>query len=119
MKLTVTQLRCLLAVYALSGMREEVASKSVAKLLDVSKPTVHNMLDMLLRIGLLEKQPYGAARLTPDGLALAQRLEARKEKLVLGFSRRLRLPMDEAASAALLLMSGLTDQSLAQLEALE
>ena len=119
MKLTVTQLRCLLAVYALTGMREEVASKSVAKLLDVSRPTVHNMLDTLLRTGLLEKQPYGAARLTPDGLALGQRLEARREKLVLLFSRGLGLPMDEAAAAALLLMSGLKEESLARLEALE
>lgn len=118
MKLTVTQLRCLLAVYALSSMREEVASKNVAKLLDVSRPAVHNMLDMLLRIGLLEKQPYGAARLTPDGVALARTLEERREKLALLFSRRFGLPMDEAAAAALLLMCGLQEESLARLEAL-
>lgn len=56
--------------------------------------------------------------LTPDGIALARALEERREKLELLFSRRLGLPMDEAAAAALLLMSGLQEESLARLEAL-
>lgn len=67
MSLTANQIRCLLAILALTRMDEEVASKNVAKLLGVTKPTVHKALDILVSKGLLVKEHYGSARLSERG----------------------------------------------------
>lgn len=114
--LTANQIRCLLAILALTRMEEEVASKNVAKLLGVTKPSVHKALEILVNKGLLEKAHYGSAKLTVTGLELAERLEARQESLVLLFSQAFGLTMDESSAAATLLMSELGEESLVKLE---
>lgn len=114
--LTANQIRCLLAILALTRMEEDVASKNVAKLLGVTKPSVHKALDILVNKGLLEKAHYGSAKLTAAGTELAERLEERQEKLVLLFSQMLGLSMDEGSAAATLLMSELKEESLMKLE---
>lgn len=116
MSLTAYQIRCLLAILALTRMDEELASKNVAKLLGVTKPTVHKALDILVSKGLLEKEHYGSARLSERGMALAEQLEARQERLLLLFSQTFGLSMDESSAAATLLMSELREESLVQLE---
>ncbi len=116
MSLTANQMRCLLAILALTRVDEEVASKSVAKLLGVIRPTVHKALDILMNKGLLEKEHYGSAHLTEQGLALAEQLEMRQERLILLFCRTFDLPMDESCIAATLLMSGLSEESPTRLE---
>ena len=55
MKLSSTQIRCLLAILSLTRMHEEVASKNVAKLLGVSRPSVHKTLDILCRDGFIDR----------------------------------------------------------------
>lgn len=115
--MTQTQIRCLLAIWALSGHGQEALSKDVSKVLGVSRPSVHRMLEILCREGLALKKPYGAVRLSAQGEAAARALEARKERLQLFFCR-LGLPLDEGAAAATLLMSALREESLAHLEAL-
>lgn len=117
MSLTANQIRCLLAVLALTRMEEEVASKNVAKLLGVSKPSVHKALDILVGKGLLEKEPYGAAKLTPAGLETARHLEEHQERLLLMFSQTFGLTMDESSVAATVLLSELKEESLLLLEA--
>ena len=67
--------------------------------------------------GLTEKKPYGAVKLTGEGLHLAEELEARRDRLLLLFARRFGLSMDQSALAATLLLSGLNEESLALLEA--
>lgn len=114
--LTANQIRCLLAILALTRMEEEVASKNVAKLLGVTKPSVHKALEILINKGLLEKAHYGSARLTVQGAELAERMEERQEKLVLLFSQSMGLSMDESSLAATLLMSELKEDSLVKLE---
>ncbi len=116
MMLTANQIRCLLAVLALARMEEDVASKDVAKLLGVSKPSVHKALDILVDKGLLEKKPYSTSRLTRTGYDLAVRLEARKERLFLLFSQTYGLSLDESSLAATVLLSSLKDESLDKLD---
>ncbi len=116
MTLTANQIRCLLAVLALARMEEDVASKDVAKLLGVSKPSVHKALDILVDKGLLEKKPYSTSRLTQSGHDLAVRLEARKERLFLLFSQTYGLSLDESSLAATVLLSSLKDESLDKLD---
>ena len=116
MMLTANQIRCLLVVLSLTRIQEYVASKDVAKLLGITRPSVHKALEVLSAKGLIEKEPYGSARLTAQGQALAERLEERKERLQLLFAQAFGLSLDESGLAATLLMSGLREESLEKLE---
>ena len=48
-------IRCLLAVYALSESFEVIASKDVAHLLGVKRPTIHRSLEVLQEKDLIHK----------------------------------------------------------------
>ena len=114
--MTDAQIRCLLAILSLTRCDAPIASKDVSHLLGVSRPSVHRMLDILGREGLTEKRPYGAVHLTEKGLALAERLEARRDALLVLFSRRFSLSPAQSGVAATLLISGLEEESIALLE---
>ena len=116
MQLTANQIRCLLAILSLTRLDEAVASKNVARLMGITRPSAHKALDTLLGRQLIEKEHYGAVTLTKEGLAIAERLEERKERLQLMFARRFGLAMDESSTAAVLLMSELREESLQALE---
>ena len=117
MNLTVNQIRFLLAVLSLSSLDEDIASKNIARILGVTRPSVHGMLEQMIERGFIEKARYGSAQLTAEGLTLARALEARRDRLMLLFIRRDGLPMDEALIAATNLMSLLKEESLQVLEA--
>ena len=84
MRLTDAQIRCLLALLSLTRLGGAIASKDVSKVLGVSRPSVHRMLENLGNSGLTEKKPYGAVKLTEEGLRLAEELEERLSEA--GFS---------------------------------
>lgn len=115
MKLTQTQIRCLLAILSLARMEAGVASKDVAKLMGVSRPSVHKTLDILSREGVIAKEPYGDICLTADGLRIVEGIEADLEDLFLMFSREFGLAPDESNAAALLLISELRPESIRKL----
>lgn len=115
--MTTAQIRCLLALKALNQLSEEVASKDIAHLVGISRPSVHRLLEALSAEGLIAKEPYGTVELTAKGCETAHLLEERKERLTLLFARHFGLPMDEGATAAILLMSGLREDSLTAMEA--
>lgn len=117
MNLTVNQIRFLLAVLALASMGEDVASKNIARILGITRPSVHGMLEQMIERGFIAKAHYGKARLTDEGFAVAQALEARRDKLMLLFIHRDGFPMDEALIAATNLMGVLKEESLQTLEA--
>ena len=117
MNLTANQIRFLLAVLSLSTMDEDIVSKDIARILGITRPSVHGMLKQMIERGLIEKARYGSAKLTDEGLTLAQALEARRDNLMLLFIRRDGFPMDEALVAATSLMSALKEESLQVLEA--
>ena len=112
MNLTVNQIRFLLAILSLTAMDEDIASKNIARILGVTRPSVHGMLEQMIERGFIEKARYGRARLTEEGLAVTQALEARRDKLMLLFIRRDALTMDEALIAATSLMGVLKEESL-------
>ena len=116
MNLTVNQIRFLLAVLSLTTMGEDVASKNIARILGVTRPSVHGMLEQMIERGFIEKARYGRAHLTAKGLAVAQALEVRRDRLLLLFIRRDGFPMDEALIAATSLMGVLKEESLQALE---
>ena len=77
MNLTINQSRFLLAVLSLTAMDEDIASKNIARILGVTRPSVHGMLEQMIERGFIKKTRYGRVRLTEGGLAVAQALEAR------------------------------------------
>lgn len=115
MKLTQTQIRCLLAILALTRMEEGVASKDVAKLMGVSRPSVHKTLDILCREGVVEKEPYGDVCLTNAGRQVIEGIEADLEGLFILFSRKFGLAPDESNTAAVLLISEMKPESIRKL----
>ena len=110
------KIRCLLAVLALSESFDVVASKDVAQLLGVKRPTIHRSLEMLQQKGLIHKEPYGDIHLTDAGREQAQRMERQRDDLSLLFARRYGLPAEESVRAAFALMSALSADSLARLQ---
>jgi DtxR family transcriptional regulator, Mn-dependent transcriptional regulator len=113
--MTASLIRCLLAVLALNENYERVASKDVAHLLGVRKPTIHNTLLTLQERGLIDKERYGDVHLTDEGLDTAHRLERQRDDLALLFSRELGLEPEESVRAAILMISELSEESLARM----
>lgn len=113
--MTPSQIRCLLAVLALSEAYEHIESKDVAHLLGI-KATVHNALGVLQGKGLIEKERYGSVNLTDEGLSLARKLETRRDDLTLLFSGKLGLSPEEGARAAITLMGELSQESIISLQ---
>ena len=113
--MSISLIRCLLAVLALSESFDIVASKDVARLLGVKRPTIHRSLEMLQQKGMIHKEPYGDIHLTDAGRAQAQRMERQRDDLSLLFAKRYGLSTEESVRAAFALMSTLSQDSLAQL----
>ena len=105
-------IRCLLAVYALSESFEVIASKDVAHLLGVKRPTIHRSLEVLQEKGLIQKELYGDVHLTDAGRALAQELETCRDDLTIHLTDAFGLSPEESVKAATVLMSELTPESL-------
>lgn len=112
--MTASHIRCLLAVLALSDQCERVASKDIARLLGVRKPTVHNTLAALKQRGMIDKEWYGDVRLTAEGAELARELERQRDELTL-LACRLGLEPGEGAQFAALLLCGLSRQGIERL----
>ena len=113
--MSISLIRCLLAVLALSESFDIVASKDVAHLLGVKRPTIHRSLEMLQQKGMIHKEPYGDIHLTDAGREQAQRMERQRDDLALLFAKRYGLPAEESVRAAFALMSTLSQESLSQL----
>ena len=118
MNMTPSLIRCLLAVLALSENYPHVASKDVAHLLGVKKPTVHHTLETLRSRELIDKELYGDVHLTETGRALAFQLEERRDDLSMLFANQFHLSPEECVRAALVLMGTLEEASLVQLQSL-
>lgn len=72
-KWTPTHLSYLLMIRQLDWDAKGVRSVDIAVALGLSKPSVHHMLEMFAREGLIERKSYGVAFLTEAGEALAQK----------------------------------------------
>ena len=66
-KLTSAKIRYLSVLYELSRDGTGVRSVDVARELNVSRPSVHSMMEKLRTEGYIKKSSYGAAYLTERG----------------------------------------------------
>lgn len=72
-----SRMRCLLTVYFMTPpdtrirkclpYEMEVASKDIAEMMEISRPSVHVLLDALQKEGLVYKEHYGRVVLTSPG----------------------------------------------------
>lgn len=69
------------AILILSKNTGCARSIDIAKLLNVSKPTVHKATHALKDQGLISQQPYGDISLTPAGEAAAKNVLIRHEEI--------------------------------------
>ena len=76
MELSQAHLRYLLAIGELSQGKAAVSSTQVARVLQVSRPSVTRMLAVLAEKDLVTKERYGKITLTETGAALAHQLQA-------------------------------------------
>ncbi len=109
--MTVAQINCLLAIRELYH-EGPVASKEIAVQLRVSRPSVHRLLDALIRKELVCKEPYGAVHLTAKGQATADKMQALCEALTARLRAALCLSEQSAEAAALAMMSSLGEDDL-------
>ena len=117
--MTCSQIRCLLTVLELSRERGKgagIASKDIADRMEISRPSVHRLLDCLDKAGYIIKIYYGPVLLTDAGREEAERLELRCRHMADSLALRYEISRSECESAALLLMSGLREDSLAVIE---
>ena len=91
--MSISLIRCLLAVLALSESFDVVASKDVAQLLGVKRPTIHRSLEMLQQKGLIHKEPYGDIHLTDAGREQAQRMAASYTNLKQPTKKKVMVPV--------------------------
>ena len=110
--LTTSQLRCLLIVRELSASGNAVASKEIAVQMRVSRPSVHRLLEGLVRRGLIEKEPYGAVEMSEKGRAAADKLTEMEKACAERMAGEFGLGACEAEKAALLLICGLDEESV-------
>ena len=112
MELSQAHLRYLLAIGELSQGKAAVSSTQVARVLQVSRPSVTRMLAVLAEKDLVTKERYGKITLTETGAALAHQLQAGLRDL----ERRLpALDREETAAVAGALASVLPEHCLRKL----
>ncbi|MCR4622808.1 MAG: helix-turn-helix domain-containing protein [Clostridiales bacterium] len=105
-----SQLKCLIELLRLSERNQYVASISVAKRLNISKPSAHRLLDGLKRMGYIEKLHYGAASLTETGKQTAVEMQKKAQELS-GLLADTVVKEDRAYNAALMLLANLDHKS--------
>ena len=71
MELTAAHLRYLLAIYEVSQTHLDICSRSIAEKLNVTKPSVVRIMNLLMDRGMIVKEHYGKIYLTDRGIFVA------------------------------------------------
>lgn len=100
MELSQAHLRYLLAIGELSQGKAAVSSTQVARVLQVSRPSVTRMLAVLAEKDLVTKERYGKITLTETGAALAHQLQAGLRDLEPAAARPWAWTLDREETAA-------------------
>ena len=76
MELTAAHLRYLLAIYEVSQTHLDICSRSIAEKLNVTKPSVVRIMNLLMDRGMIVKEHYGKIYLTDRGIFVAKAVRA-------------------------------------------
>ena len=76
----------------------KIRSVDVAKMLNVSKPSVNKAMNVLKEYGYITQENYGDIHLTKDGRSLAERI-LKRHRTLQGFLKEILQVSDEQAEA--------------------
>lgn len=100
------------AIVDLGGTTTEpVRSVDVAEKLGVSKASVSKAMSNLRDDGLVDQEPYGGVKLTPDGLAYGTKVLQRHRLLFAFLTQELGVPPETANDEACRMEHAISDES--------
>ena len=109
MELTPAHLRYLLAIYEVSQTHLDICSRSIAEKLNVTKPSIMNLL---MDHGMIVKEHYGKIYLTDRGIFVARAVKEQLETVLANFPPvKIDLTEEERCTAALALTSALPERA--------
>ena len=85
MELTPAHLRYLLAIYEVSQTHLDICSRSIAEKLNVTKPSVVRIMNLLMDHGMIVKEHYGKIYLTDRGIFVARAVKEQLETVLANF----------------------------------
>ena len=88
MELTAAHLRYLLAIYEVSQTHLDICSRSIAEKLNVTKPSVVRIMNLLMDRGMIVKEHYGKIYLTDRGIFVAKAVRAQLETVLTALPER-------------------------------
>lgn len=118
MSLCAGQYRYLLCIYRLRQEHRRIRCVDIAADLGVTRPSVSKMMKCMVRMELVEPDYCEAVRLTPEGLAMAERLNEDYDMTYAFFRRILRLSPGEAKEQAFLFLSDFPDTTVKKLNSI-
>ena len=111
-ELTAAHLRYLLAIYEVSQTHLDICSRSIAEKLNVTKPSVVRIMNLLMDRGMIVKEHYGKIYLTDRGIFVAKAVRAQLETVLTHFPPvRIDMTEEERYNAALALTSALPERA--------
>ena len=112
MELTPAHLRYLLAIYEVSQTHLDICSRSIAEKLNVTKPSVVRIMNLLMDHGMIVKEHYGKIYLTDRGIFVARAVKEQLETVLANFPPvKIDLTEEERCNAALALTSALPERA--------
>ena len=101
------------AIYYLEGLKGRARTSDIAKHLNVTSPSASEMLSRLRSMGFVNHKKYVGATLTPSGVKIAKRIQARHDVLE-GFLKKILVSDFSAGKDACELEHSLSEESLTQ-----
>lgn len=111
MELTASQIRYLLTIQKLS-LGGGVRPAQVAKSLTVSRPSVHRMINQLIKAGLVTKKDDTSIMISENFSVLADRYTSVFSSVSAFLTEKLNIPPDTAEEGALSILSSLNASAL-------
>ena len=109
MEISNSQIKYLLTIYLLKHNRK-IRSMDIARRLNVSKPSVHKMLEQLRDLDLIEKEKYSEIFLTEKGEEIAKSFYAEYCGICDCLSSNMPLHNEIIEEGALLLLCGYSQE---------
>lgn len=107
-----THVRYLAAIHRLSRGGKAVSSAEVARELQVSRPSVTRMLEVLNEKGVTEKARYGKIGLTAEGRRIAECIQQHTDRIAQLLAGNMGLTPAEAVTAAEAVAAALPERVL-------
>ena len=109
--LSVSSIRYLIAMPSLDD-EKGMQCIDIAEALNVTKPSVHGMIETLCNKALVQKVKYGLVFFTEEGRELAARYVAYYDIILHFLSRKLALSLEDSKNAAFLLLAGIPEEGV-------